>query len=190
MVSSVLKPFCCLAFLTFFIGCASSAPPSRVEQVLFTVHTNWVTNLFNVVQVNQSNNIVTNTFTITNVEPRYIFEPKQTALDTISTASSVATSSGVGWAGLAGTLIAGLLYAWAEFRNRDKSKLAASLAQSIETAREIFKKQPDGVKLDAAFKAEVKSQQVNAGVKAAAAKVVDAQVNNLTAKERAAKVMA
>lgn len=184
----MLKPFCCLAFLSIFVGCASSAPPTRIESALFSVQTNWITNIFNVVQVNPSNNVITNTITLTNVEPRYHFEPKQATLDTISTASSVATTSGVGWAGLAGTFIASLLYGWAEYRNSRKSKLNTSLAQSIEVGRETIKA-VGGLAMEARYVEQVKSEQASAGVKVAASTVSAGAVNTVEAKASAEDVV-
>lgn len=175
------------ALLTFFIGCASSAPPTGFERALYTVTTNYVTNINQVAQINEEK-VVTNSFLVTNVFVQFQLEPKQSTLDTVTTASSVATTAGVGWAGILGTVVAGLLYGWAEFRNRRKATLNSVLTNNVQVAREtILATAGAGTELE--YVDAIKSAQIKAGVKDLAAATVDSKVDEKEAREEAASVV-
>src|SRR5215813_3591523 len=115
------------------IGCSafkSGAPPSAVEQQLYTVQTNLVQ---------------------TPAGPRtnYQYANGPGIQDAKEVGTVVGNLFGVG--GLVGTAIGGLGSLWGWFRSSKWKGTGASLAQSIETMREFVKQLPNGAVYDDAL---------------------------------------
>lgn len=182
----MMKSFLSAIFLASLIGCAHGQP-SAFERTMYTVTTNYVTNVVGMAMVD-TNRVVTNVVYTTNVTASYDLHPRESVQSTIVTASGVAGTFGVGWAGALGTLLASLYAGWAEYRNSRKKRTLTTFAQNIETAREVIKLQPGGVATEARFMDSVKSEQVKAGVKADAADIAETRVDTQEAKETAASV--
>lgn len=179
-------------FLLTLIGCSTGAPPSAFERSLYTVQTNYVTNVVALAQIdptNPTNKVVTNVVYQTNVFATYELTPKEAVVTGIQTGGTLGTMLGFGPSGVIASLLLGALSAFGAWRSNRRGKALTILGQNIETASEIFKAQPGGAALDAKFKTEIKSQQVEGGVKKMAADVHDNQVNPGAAKESAERVM-
>lgn len=192
VMTCMTRPLLSILFLAFLVGCVNGAPPNAFERSLYTVQTNYVTNVVALAQIdptNPTNRVVTNVVYQTNVFATYDLTPKEAVVTGIQTGGTIGTMLGFGPSGLVASLALGLLSAWGAWKSNRKGKALTILGQNIETASEIFKAQPGGAALDAKFKTEIKSQQVEGGVKKMAAEVHDNQVNPVAAKEAAERVI-
>lgn len=182
-----MKYLTALFSLLLVAGCATAAPPSGVERAIYSVVTNWHTQIVPVAVFGTNNSIVATNY-LTNVVATYDLTPKESMVAGIQTGGTIGTMLGFGPSGAIATLVLGLLSAWAGWRSNRKGKLNVVLAQGIETAREILIS-TSGRNVEKRFVEEVKSQQVEAGVKAEATKVSRENVNTSDAKDSAEKVM-
>lgn len=184
---SAMKHLSALFVLLLIAGCATGAPPSAVERAIYTVTTNWHTQIVPVAVFGTNNSIVATNY-LTNIVAAYDLTPKESVVTGIQAGGTIGTMLGFGPSGAIATLVLGLLSAWAGWRSNRKGKLNVALAQGIETAREILIS-TSGRNVEKRFVEEVKSQQVEAGVKAEATKVSRENVNTSDAKDSAEKVM-
>lgn len=176
-----------IAILTVLVGCASGAPPSGIERALYEVTTNYVTNVYNFVQID-TNRVVTNVVLATNITASYDLHKSSAVTGTISAAGVVGAGFGLPWLAPVLGLLGGLYAWWAEFRNARKATINKTFAQHIETAREVIKLQHGGSATEVRFMDAVKSEQVRAGIKADAAELAHNHVDTMEAKETAATV--
>lgn len=183
-----------------FFG-ADPAPPSKAENYLFDVLTNytprvmlatnamWVTNHVTVFHTNEVGKIVEipvavvipkyDLITITQQIPEYVWTPKTNTVQYTQTAGSVANMVVPGSGGLVtGLLTAGLL-AWGRLRSSKKTNVA--LAQNVETALEFIETVPGGSKYTSAIKQFMQKDQADQGVEKGV-KAARAEVDNLKAK--------
>lgn len=180
-----------IALLTVLVGCAHGQP-SAIERTIYDVRTQIVavvtlkTNY--VIAPGTTNLVPVAIIPVTNYAEQYQLEPKQAVTSGIVTASGVAGTFGIGWAGALGTLLAMAYAGWAEYRNSRKKKTLTAFGQHIETAREVIKLQPGGVAMEERFMDSIQSEQVKAGVKSEAAEVASNRVDTREAKETAASV--
>lgn len=186
-----MKAFLSALFLASLLGCAHGQP-SAIERTIYDVRTSIVavvvlkTNY--VIAPGTTNLVPISIVPATNYAETYQLEPKQSVTSGIVTASGVAGTFGIGWAGALGTLLAMAYGGWAEYRNSRKKKTLTVFGQNIETAREVMKLQPGGAATEARFMDSVKSEQVKAGVKSESAEVANNRVDTREAKETAASV--
>lgn len=182
-----MKPLLASILLLTLIGCAHGSPPSAIERTLYTVTTNYHTQVIPVAVVG-TNAVVTATNYVTNIVATYDLHERESVRTGVSAGGAVASTFGFGAGGVIASILLGLYGAWAKFRNVKSNKLNVVLSQGIETAREIMVA-TSGLNVEKRFVEEVKSQQVEAGVKAEAAKVSSEKVNTSDAKDSAEKVI-
>ena len=170
------------AMAVLLSACASTIPPTGVEQTFFTVTTNYVpvvttTNV--IVQV--ENQWVTNVVTITNWVEGYDFQPNTNATAVIETGTAIGNFFGVG--GLVGTILAALFGVWARMRGNAALKTAGVLAQIIEAGRKVLATTPQGQGLESQWVAWMSKHQTETGVVLEVAKLLKQVVNAETAKQ-------
>lgn len=184
----MIKPFCCFAFLTLIVGCATGAPPSAFERTAYTVTTNFVTNINAVVQIGASNNVVATNF-VTNVFSQYQLEPRPEVIAGIQTAGTVATTFGFGLGGVIVSVLLGAYGAYAKWQSARRGKANVVLTNNIEVGHETILATA-GAAVAAQFIEAIKSAQVKAGVKEDIAAVVDNNVDEQEARMEAASLVA
>jgi hypothetical protein len=185
-----------LGFLALILlsGCASTTP-TAFEQKVYAIETNYLPRVVIVTNVVEKTNwatvVVTNKVDVVNQVPvmipvtnlvlHYEYETnvvRETNLVPIyyyagpSTNAVLATgiaqtiAAPFGWAGIVGTVLGGLLSAFAGYRNAQNKALAAdananaiqsaatsaALAQIIETGRQFLQLTPQGAQLDTQWK--------------------------------------
>lgn len=160
--------------------------------------TNAVTVISNQVVITPVTNVVLNTFwetnvlRLTNFVEQYQYTPGTNAATVAAIGGAIGQPFGVG--GIVSTLIAGLFAGWATWRNRSNqakgTALAGVLVQAIETGSEILKTTPQGSALDAQWKDWMQKNQREAGVLMAVLDLLDDVVDNQSAREVAAKLLA
>jgi len=176
-----------LPLLLWLASCRTT--PTPTEQHFFDIKTNYVPH---VVVITNAGPTITNILTITNLVPEYVFTPGTNATKAGEIGRAIGEPFGVG--GIVATVIAGLFAGWAEWRNRRNQSKSAALAgvlvQAIETGSEILKTTPQGAGLDAQWKQWMMTNQRNAGVLTAVLDLLDDVVDNESAREVAAKLLA
>ena len=157
-----------LSLITLLSACATQPPPSALEQKLFNVQTNYIPVVLLQTNIVLATNyvadpaapeagaplpvIVTNYVFVpaTNLAPQYAFSPNTNAAAIAQAAGSVGDFWGVG--GIAGTAAGALFSLWAWVRNRQAGLTAATLAQVVETGRQLLLSLPHGEQYDDAWK--------------------------------------
>lgn len=129
-------------------GCASAA-----DRVLFDIQTNYVE------QVNVSVDGLGRQSFVTNLVPRVTVTPRA-AVNTL--VESTAPLAGP-WGTFIGVAITALLGWWARFRqkriNDEKTTVNEVLVQSVEVARALLKRTPQGQEVDAKYVEWLKNNQ-------------------------------
>lgn len=175
------------ALLTFFIGCASSAPPNAFERTAYLVTTNYVTNAVQVVQLNEEK-VATNLVWVTNVFAQYQLDPRPEVVAAVTTGGTVATTFGFGAGGIIASILLGAYGAYAKWQSARRGALNTVLTNNVQVARETILATA-GVGTEQEFVDAIKSAQVKAGVKELAAAAVDSKVDEKEAREEAASVV-
>lgn len=180
-------PLLASLLLLTIVGCATGAPPSALERTLYSVTTNYHTQVIPVAIIG-TNATVTATNYVTNVVATYDLHERESVRTGVSAGGAVASTFGFGAGGVIASILLGLYGAWAKFKNVKSNKLNVVLSQGIETAREIMVA-TSGVNVEKRFVEEMKSQQVDADVKKEATKVSSENVNTAEAKKSAEDVI-
>jgi hypothetical protein len=194
---------CCSAIIA---GCATHSP-TATEQKLFDIQTNFVPKVTLQSQVVTTTNELGQTQQHTNVSAvtqqevaGYTFTPKpEVKANLEATASGVGTIAG-GAAGIpflgsvSGMGVGLILTIWGWFRSSKRASAgaatAATLAQIIETTRELLKQIPDGAKYDTALVKFMQQHQTDAGTILQIANLLKSQVNNDQAQGAANQIIA
>lgn len=150
------------------LGCRSTTPPTPFEQKFYTVTTNPP-----VIITTPAGGLVTN-------KAAYGFTPNPNAALAGETAGGIANIAAPGLGGAVAGIVGTLFAAWG--RIRSANNVSDTLAQSIETARELLKTVPNGDKYDAAFLAWLQKHQAETGTISKVAELVNNTVDNDTAK--------
>lgn len=123
--------------------------------------------------------------------------PSGVAKTAAGAAGTVATIAAPGVGGLVTAAVLGALAIWAGIRNRQLkghndalSQTAGTLAQVIETGREIMAKTEQGGALADQFTAWMKAHQAETGVIQTVAGIVKSEVDNGEAKDAADQILA
>lgn len=171
-------------------------PPSALESVLFDTSTNFVPVIFTNVTPGQTitnpatgalvTNAPTTNLVATN-QAQITFTPNATAQIVQAVGGGIGNLFGVG--GLVTTGLSGLFAWYANLRSRKSSATAATLAQAVETARQIFQATPQGERLDSAFVNWMQQHQTDAGVIQNVAQILDGYVNTSAAQGDAANIL-
>lgn len=209
-----------LPVLAFLAGCSTTPTPTEqhffdittnyVPRVVVITNVVALTNFATVTVTNTltmvSNQVVitpvtnvtlhtaweTNVIKLTNMVEQYYYVPGTNAATIGAIGKAIGEPFGVG--GIISTLIAGLFAGWATWRNRTNqakgAQLAGVLVQAIETGSEILKTTPQGITLDAQWKDWMMKNQKEAGVLMNVLDLLDDVVDNQTAREVAAKLLA
>lgn len=165
----------------------------------------WRTNVINdtqisVVPVTVTQSVLTvsyltNTVTVTNLIPQYVLTPNASAGAVGQVAGVAASPWGAG--GLATGAVGAIFALWAGYRNRQLggkndalSQSAGTLAQIIETGREVLKTTPQGQQADAAFKQWMIQHQNITGTLGQISGIVADEVSNEEAKRAANDIKA
>jgi hypothetical protein len=172
-----------LPVLAFLAGCSTT--PTPTEQHFFDIKTNYVPHIVVVTNVTPTG---TSVVTITNQVAEYVYTPGTNATTITTTAGAIGNLFGVG--GLVTTLLGGLWAAWAQMRSRKSTALAGALMQAIETGSEILKTVPQGLEMDAKWKAWMQANQKEAGVLVLVLDMMSKVVDNDSAKAVAARLLA
>lgn len=195
-------------------GCATGAPPTKLEQQLFTVQTNYIpvvrviTNyqtetvtVTNIVPVtttvgvtNYTTNVVATLISTPTVstqtvqQPSYTYSPNANAGQIQAAGGAVGSLFGVG--GLVGTALGGLFSLWGYLRSAKNGQTAGVLAQEIETARQFMKQLPNGQAIDASFVSWLSQHQSQEGVVQQVIGLINNQVSNPEAQVAAQQLSA
>lgn len=182
-----MKKLLAIASLVAIVsGCSlvgrNPSPPSKFEQGVFTVQTNYVPV---VVPVTNSTGQVALT---TNQMPQYTYAQGPGAQVAKDTVGAIGNLFGVG--GLASTALGGLLSIWGWLRSSKNYQTAANTAQVVETLRQFIKGLPNGQAYDTALVQFMTQHQSEAGVLAQVTQILANEVNNPDAKVAAEQVIA
>jgi len=164
-----------------FASCASTKPPSALEEHFFTVITNYVTVVTTNEQITAGADgvLVTNPVIVTNIYEGYDFAPNTNAAALIETGERIGDFWGVG--GLVGTILAGLFGVWAKMRGNQAAKTAGVLAQVIEAGRKVLATTPQGQNLETQWVAWMSKHQTETGVVLEVSKLLKQVVNKESA---------
>ena len=158
------------------IGC-SSKPPTKAEQRIFTVTTNYYP--AEVVSTN-SGQVVTQIVQM----PAYTYGPGPGGDAAKGVAGAIGNIAAPGVGGPIASGVVGLgLALWAWIRGNKQSATANNLAQSIEVARELIKSLPNGAAIDSSYTTWLAQHQAEAGVIPQVLDILDKTVDNPLAKQ-------
>lgn len=172
-----------ISLLVQLAGCHSF--PTKTEQKLFTVQTNYVpvTNLL--VTTNPDGTLSTNPV-ITQTE-KYQYLPGKGEASITAIGTETGNVFGVG--GLVGTAIGVVFGAWRWIRSSKAAKVANTLAQEIELVREFVKNLPNGAAYDSELVNWLQQHQAEAGVLQSVLKILRDEISNAEAKGSASEVI-
>lgn len=201
----------CLAVIAF-TGCkslsnefgANPAPPSPIEQKIYTTATNWVTETTQVAVTNYTVVLLTNTqnqviqetntsfqvVTLTNQVPSYTLTASPQTSATIQGAGAVINTfaPGIGTAVAAGLTALVGLFGWGRSA-KNATATSTTLAQEIETLREFVQALPQGANYDSAIVSWLQAHQMESGVATTILNAVENNVSNPSAKAAAASII-
>lgn len=204
----LLLAACFSSLVVLVVGCkalgSNPTPPTKAESLIFNTVTNYSTVVVpayvtNQVTVTQTNVLGVTQF-LTNVVP--VTVPAQTNLvagytETLkpSVASSVQSGGGIanlifpGWGSIGSNIVLLLGGVWAYLRSQKQGQnLATTLAQNIETARQLMQSLPNGANLDAAFVQFIQQHQAESGVLQQVINLIGTKVNNNDAQVAAQQI--
>lgn len=170
-----------LLFASFaIVGCAAwrnGAPPTKVEQSLFTVQTNYVP------VVTVATNTLGQAVTSTNFEPNYVYTPGHITKD---------VETGLNAIPVYGTLAGGALSLaaafWGWIRSSKNYNVGVTLAQSIESIREFVKTLPNGANYDDALTSWLQQHQADTGTISSVLQMLENDVSNPDAQVAAQQI--
>lgn len=164
----------------FISGC-SSAPPTKLEQKVFDVTTNFTPVLTYRTNIVDLTNVVVVPVWTTNEAYTYAHGANAQAIKGVAGTIGNVAAPGVGGP-IASGAVGLLLAAWAWFRGSKQSATANNLAQTIEVARELLKSLPNGAGLDNQLTTWMQNHQAEAGVLPQVLDILDKTVDNPAAK--------
>jgi hypothetical protein len=202
-----------LALMIFVAGCSvvgrNPSPPTKLEQSLFDVKTNYVpvvvpvteyrtnlqivtatvTNLQGVTQTvtNFLTNVVTTVLLQTNQQPAYAYAQGAGAQNVKDVAGTIGGLFGVG--GLASTALGALLSVWGWARSSKNYQTASNTAQVVETLRQFIKQLPNGAAYDQALTTFMVQHQAEAGVLAQVVDILNKEVSNPDAQQASREII-
>jgi hypothetical protein len=158
------------------LGC-SSTPPTKLEQKLFTVSTNYYPQQ---VVVTNSGQVVTQFVQV----PTYTYAPGPVGDTAKGVAGTIGSLAAPGVGGPIATGVVGLgLALWSWIRGSKQSATANNLSQSIEVARELIKSLPNGSAIDSTYTSWLTQHQAEAGVLPQVLDILEKSTDNPAAKQ-------
>lgn len=185
-----MKKLCLISAALIILGC-STTPPTKTEQALFNITTNYVPVLTLQTNIVDKTNIVVVPVYTTNV--LYTYDVKTNGLPATLTgvAATIGNIAAPGVGGpIAGAVIPSLLAIWAWVRGSKKSAVANNLAQSIETTRQLIKTLPNGPAIDDQLTSWMQQHQAEVGVLPQVLDILDKTVDTPAAKEASDQIRA
>ncbi len=203
---------CFVLALILLHGCATR-PPTKLEQGLFNIETNYqpmlvvktnvitvttvqtnvvpVTNTIGVIQY-QTNLVPllvyqTNTVISTNMQESYLYTKGEGAQRIQDAGGMIGNLFGAG--GVVTTGLGALFGLWGYLRSKKSLVTAANIAQTVETMREFVKQLPGGVQYDNELVNWMQAHQADAGVLNQVIALLQQQVSNPDARVAAQQVM-
>jgi hypothetical protein len=158
------------------VSCSSfrnGAPPTKTEQALFTVTTNYVPSVVTVTNPPTAPGQPPTVTTTTNLTPTYTWAPGKGIADAQAVASLIP-----GYGSLAGMGIGALAAIWGWIRSSKNGTTAATLAQSIETIREFVKTLPNGAVYDNTLTTWLTQHQAETGTVDSVLALLENDVSN------------
>ena len=177
-----------LSALALLVGCTSfrnGAPPTKTEQALFTVITNYVPSVVTVTNPPTAPGLPPVVAQVTNLTPTYTY----TSGPTVGTAQAIAQAV-PGYGGLISGGIGVLAAVWGWFRSSKNKDTGVTLAQSIEVIREFIKTLPNGNTYDTALTAWLQQHQAETGTVADVLNILENDVSNPDAQVAAKQLLA
>jgi hypothetical protein len=169
---------------SILIGCSTSTPPTKTEQKLFTITTNYVPEI---VVVTNSGQVVTQVVQT----PSYTYAPGPGGDAVKGVAGTIGNIASPGVGGPIASGIVGLgLALWAWVRGSKQSAVANNLGQAIEVARELIKSLPNGTAIDSTYTTWLQQHQSEAGVIPQVLDILDKTVDTPLAKQTADQLRA
>jgi hypothetical protein len=204
----ILLPVICL------VGCklfgSNPTPPSKVEQAVFTVLTNYVVKEYPVtnvvttytsvpylVKLTNSETVwttnvvvtsITNLVSATVTNEAYTYTPKDSSKATASVIGGLSNLASPGIDSMVTSGILAVLGLWAQLRSTKRQALSITLAQELETVREFIKTLPQGTKYDDAITSFLQTHQVEAGLATQVIDILNNELDAPQAKEAAAAI--
>lgn len=178
------------------LGCASTTPPTKLEQALFTTTTNYipkivvVTNLVTIdIPLYRTNEVGVTQITTNHVtyeerqtnyttQEQYTLTPKSSIKTGAQVGGALVNVVAPGWGTIISTGALALLGIWGHIRSAQRGKVAATVIQEVETVREFIKTLPDGANYDQAIVTFLKDHQVEAGVATSVMKILANKTNS------------
>ena len=174
-----------LLFLSACTAFRNGSPPTKAEQQLFTVQTNYVPSVITVTNPPAAPGLPPTVTTQTNLTPNYTYSPGPVIKD-------VQTGVGLipGYGSLAGMGIGVLAALWGWIRSSKNGTTAATLAQSVETIREFIKTLPNGANYDNALTSWLQQHQADTGTIDSVLALLEKDVSNADAQVAAQQIRA
>lgn len=173
-----MKPILALSLLIVLLPLGCSSTPTATERKIFDVSTNYVASG-------------------TNIIPIYVETIKTNWVTAINAGGSVVNTAAPGVGTLVSTGILGLLSIFLGIRNRQYagqntslSQAAGTLAQIIETGREVLSKTPQGQQAANAFTAWMVTHQADTNTIAQITQIVKDSTDNEEAQKAADQILA
>jgi hypothetical protein len=195
-------------------GCAmfgkNPGAPSRVEQTVFTIKTNYielpvfvtntvsqtvrvplvVTNELGITvwRTNETTQVRYETVWVTNTIPKYQYETADSSKAVVTSIGGAINMVAPGIGTIASSAILGFFAIWGRLRSSKLNNASISLAQNIETIREVVKSLPDGAKYDAAIVTYLKDHQRDTDSYSEVLRILQNNVSNPEAKAAMAEI--
>lgn len=167
-------------------GCTAwrnGSPPTKAEQALFTVQTNYVPVVSTVTNPPAAPGQAPTVSTTTNLEPNYVYTQGHVIKDVQTGVSAIP-----GYGALASGAIGILAGIWGWLRSAKNYNTGVSLAQSIETIREFVKQLPNGVTYDSALTTWLQAHQAETGTIQGVLQMLENDVSNPDAQVAAQQI--
>ena len=168
------------------VGCTAwrnGSPPTKVEQSLFSVQTNYVPIVTTVTNVSPGQPPVVTT--TTNFEPNYVYSPGHITKDVETGVSAIP-----GYGALASGAIGILAGIWGWLRSSKNGATAVTLAQEVESIRQFIQALPNGASYDNALVQFLQQHQAEEGTIAGVMTMLENDVSSPDAKVAAQQIIA
>jgi hypothetical protein len=204
------------AVILTITGCSifgsNPTAPTKTEQALFTVVTNYLpvvvqqtntvtltnvatvlqTNTIGQVQIVQATNYVNipQMVRVTNIAPAYTLSTAPATTAAVQAVGSAINVAAPGIGSIVSMAILALLGGWGYLRGNKQGNTANALAQEIEAVRAFIKTLPNGTQLDTGITQFLQAHQLEAGVVQQVMDMLQKNVSNPDAQAAAKEISA